>query len=92
MKCFCSHPEAKNFGLLMLRLAVGAVFIYHGWLKLSDMGATTMFFESQGIPRSTCLSPCLSFTRVCLTALQSFPLCCLARRLPFTALVRVTGA
>ncbi|MDA1038253.1 MAG: DoxX family protein [bacterium] len=50
MKCFCSHPQAKNFGLLMLRLAVGVVFIYHGWLKLSDIGSTTIFFENQGIP------------------------------------------
>ena len=50
MKCWCLHPQAKNFGLLMLRLAVGAVFMYHGWLKLADMGATVGFFESQGIP------------------------------------------
>ena len=50
MNCWCNYPQTRNFGLLMLRLAVGAVFIYHGWLKLADMGAAAGFFASQGIP------------------------------------------
>lgn len=50
MKCFCTHAQAKNFGLLMLRFALGAVLIYHGWLKLSDIASTTMFFDGAGIP------------------------------------------
>jgi len=40
----------KNLGLFLLRVAVGAVFIYHGWLKLSDIALTTTFFDSVGIP------------------------------------------
>lgn len=50
MNCFCNHPQAKNFGLLALRLAVGAVFIYHGWVKLQDMPAVIEMFSSMNIP------------------------------------------
>lgn len=50
MKCWCNHPQARNFGLLALRLAVGAVFIYHGWLKLADMPMAIEMFSGMGIP------------------------------------------
>lgn len=45
-----SKKNCADWGLLALRIALGAVFIYHGWLKLSDIAMTTGFFESQGIP------------------------------------------
>lgn len=40
------HP---NLGLLLLRLAVGIVFLLHGIGKLGNMAGTTMFFESLGM-------------------------------------------
>ncbi len=40
------HP---NFGLLILRLAVGLVFMYEGYLKLHGMTQTIMFFHMIGL-------------------------------------------
>lgn len=40
----------RNGGLLLLRITVGIVFLYHGWMKLSGIDATTAFFASQSIP------------------------------------------
>lgn len=37
-------------GLLMLRVATGLVFLYHGWVKLQGIEGTGMFFGSLGIP------------------------------------------
>lgn len=45
-----NKKNCADWGLLALRLALGAVFIYHGWLKLSDIPATAGFFEAVGIP------------------------------------------
>lgn len=39
-----------NYGLLALRLAVGAVFIYHGWGKWHSIDMTAGFFQTLGIP------------------------------------------
>lgn len=36
--------------MLLLRLAVGVVFVAHGWAKFSDMAATVGFFGQLGIP------------------------------------------
>ncbi|MFO7177530.1 MAG: DoxX family protein [Pseudomonadota bacterium] len=36
--------------LTLLRLAVGFVFVAHGWMKLSDTAATTASFAAVGIP------------------------------------------
>lgn len=46
----CGHGPLRNWGILALRIAVGLVFAYHGWLKLGDITGTTAFFGSQGIP------------------------------------------
>ncbi len=48
--CFCCTPCMRNFGLFVLRLALGAIFIYHGWLKLNDIEGTIGFFSGVGIP------------------------------------------
>jgi len=40
----------RNVGLLALRLAVGIIFISHGWGKLADIGTTTSMFENFGFP------------------------------------------
>ena len=46
----CQKPWFHNAGLLALRLALGAVFIYHGYGKLMDIAMTTGFFDMVGIP------------------------------------------
>lgn len=50
--CCCStaKPWMKNLGLLILRLTVGAVFIYAGWMKLSDMTMVVGMFTNMGLP------------------------------------------
>src|SRR3989338_2044079 len=50
MKCPVCTPAMRDFGLFVLRLSVGVVFIYHGWMKLTDIEGTTAFFGSQGFP------------------------------------------
>ena len=37
-------------GLLALRIAFGAIFIYHGWGKLADMDKTVSMFGMMGFP------------------------------------------
>jgi putative oxidoreductase len=36
--------------LLVLRLAVGVVFAYHGWLKIPDVSGFAGFLDSLGVP------------------------------------------
>ena len=45
-------PYLSDVGLLVGRLALGAVFIAHGWQKLIDIGhqGVTKGFEEMGIP------------------------------------------
>lgn len=40
----------RNWGLLLLRIAIAIIFIYHGWGKLSNIGQTAAFFGNIGIP------------------------------------------
>ncbi len=47
-KIFGDH--AHNIGVLILRIAVGTIFVWHGWLKLSDMAMTVKFFGMIGYP------------------------------------------
>lgn len=45
------HPSwAKAAGLFLLRLAIGVVFVYHGYMKLTNIGLATDFFSSLGFP------------------------------------------
>ena len=39
-----------DLGMLLLRLAVGVIFIAHGWGKFSDMASTIGFFGQLGMP------------------------------------------
>jgi len=39
-----------DLGMLLLRLAVGVIFIAHGWDKFADMGQTIAFFGQLGMP------------------------------------------
>lgn len=46
----CCPENMATLGLVALRVVVGIIFIKHGWDKWQDMGQTTAFFASQGIP------------------------------------------
>lgn len=39
-----------DLGMLLLRLAVGVVFVAHGWAKFADMTNTIAFFGQLGMP------------------------------------------
>jgi putative oxidoreductase len=39
--------------LTLLRIGVGAIFVAHGWQKLSDIQGTVAGFSHQGIPNPT---------------------------------------
>ena len=43
----CAH---KDWALLILRVALGAVFIVHGYDKLANLVATQQFFVAIGLP------------------------------------------
>lgn len=43
------YPHHAELGLLLIRIALAAVFITHGWLKLSNLEGTTAFFSSIGL-------------------------------------------
>lgn len=45
-----SSKKCVKWGLLVLRIAVGAVFIYHGWAKFQGMEATTGMMTGIGLP------------------------------------------
>lgn len=50
LQCRCSEAW-QAYGPLVLRLAVGLVFLMHGWQKIqSPAGAVAGFFGSIGIP------------------------------------------
>lgn len=40
----------SDLGLLLLRIGVGAIFIYHGWGKLTGIEGVQGFFGNIGIP------------------------------------------
>jgi uncharacterized membrane protein YphA (DoxX/SURF4 family) len=43
--CSC----ARDLGLLLLRLMIGIVFIYHGWSKVSNIAGTQQYFSTIGL-------------------------------------------
>jgi len=40
----------KDLGILLIRIAIGAVFVHAGWLKIQMMDAVVNGFTSSGIP------------------------------------------
>lgn len=46
----------RDTGLLLLRLAVGIVFVYHGWGKLQGIDGVATFFGSLGIPAAALMA------------------------------------
>jgi putative oxidoreductase len=45
-------PYLPDVGLLIVRLALGVIFIAHGWQKLNDVGhsGVTKMFDASGVP------------------------------------------
>lgn len=39
-----------NICLLVARIIIGGIFIYSGWMKVSDMSQTIAFFATAGLP------------------------------------------
>lgn len=61
----CGVPEGNknlNLGLLLIRLSLGATFLFHGWMKVSNMDATVAMFASMGI--GTLLTYVAAYTEV----------------------------
>jgi putative oxidoreductase len=54
---YLRKPSHADCAKLLLRLAVGAVFINHGWMKLQDLEMTETFFGSIGVPMAGLMAP-----------------------------------
>ena len=50
MKSCTSKFISPNFALLLLRVALGVVFVFHGFGKIQNMDMAIGFFSSLGIP------------------------------------------
>ena len=48
MQSLKQHFHSPRLGLFVIRLVAGAIFIFHGVSKLSDMHGTVAFFASLG--------------------------------------------
>lgn len=46
----CCPPQMLGIGLLALRIAVGIIFIHHGWNKWHDIPGTATAFQGLHIP------------------------------------------
>ena len=44
------QSQAESTSVTLLRLAVGAIFMVHGWGKLTDIAGTIQSFTNLGIP------------------------------------------
>jgi putative oxidoreductase len=45
---YLKHLDKPHLGILLLRIVVGAIFLYAGYQKLTDMPQTIQFFEMIG--------------------------------------------
>lgn len=57
---------ARSITLLLARLAVGAAFLIHGWVKFTTMGISgvTAFFEQIGVPLPGLAAPAVAALEV----------------------------
>jgi putative oxidoreductase len=58
------QKQSSALGLFILRLATGAIFIYHGWPKLSSPAGIIGFFGKIGIPAPEFFVPFVGFVEV----------------------------
>ncbi|MEO3889096.1 DoxX family protein [Nonomuraea sp. B5E05] len=58
--------QARPIVLLLARIAVGVIFVVHGYQKFATMGiaGTTKFFESVGIPLAGVAAPAVATLEV----------------------------
>jgi putative oxidoreductase len=58
--------QARPVVLLLARIAIGAIFLVHGYQKFATMGiaGTTKFFESAGIPLAGVAAPAVAVLEV----------------------------
>ncbi|KAB8192785.1 DoxX family membrane protein [Nonomuraea phyllanthi] len=58
--------QARPVALLLARIALGVIFLVHGYQKFATMGiaGTTAFFESAGIPLASVAAPVVAALEV----------------------------
>jgi putative oxidoreductase len=58
--------RARPVALLLARIAIGVIFLVHGYQKFATMGiaGTTKFFESAGIPLAGVAAPAVAVLEV----------------------------
>ncbi|MEN9560908.1 MAG: putative oxidoreductase CatD, partial [Candidatus Parcubacteria bacterium] len=63
--CTCSK-KWDDIAPLALRVALGAIFMYHGYMKVFVMGmpAVTGFFASIGIPFAGLMAPLVAYVEL----------------------------
>lgn len=49
----CCNETMRNVGLLALRVAVGLVFVVHGWAKLNGIEGFAEMLTGSGMPAAT---------------------------------------
>ena len=57
-----NEAAARDAGLLIVRVVVGATFLVHGLDKLIDLSATESYFASLGIPAPGLMAPFVAST------------------------------
>ena len=62
MRLFADGPSTARYGLTILRIVTGLVFLVHGWQKFFTMGmaGVTAFFTQLGIPAPGIAAPFVS--------------------------------
>jgi len=43
-------PKNPDLGILLVRLGLGLVFVFHGLIKIQNASGTSAFFKSLGLP------------------------------------------
>jgi putative oxidoreductase len=61
MSRFCSKP---SLGLLIISIAVGAVFLSHGWMKIGNVDMVSGMLEHMGVFAPAFFGPFISWLEV----------------------------
>ncbi|GGS55073.1 membrane protein [Planobispora rosea] len=57
--------QARSIALLLGRIAIGAIFFVHGWMKFTGgLEGTTAFFEQIGVPLAGVAAPAVAVLEV----------------------------